>query len=56
MMIFIGCASLRLLDIGGNEIGDDGMKMICKELETNSSLTTLRMWNSGLSKKSNGCV
>ena len=32
-----------MLCIGENEIRDDGMKKICKELETDTTLTDLRI-------------
>jgi len=49
---FIGSA-LKILDIGGNKIGDSGMEILLEALQYKNSLTDLRMWNCGLSVKSN---
>ena len=45
-----GSPSLRALDVGGNEIGDIGVELLCKELQSNN-LTHLRIWGCGLSVK-----
>ena len=46
-----GNTALRVLDVGGNEIGDDGISMISEELQHNELLTKLLVWRCGLSVK-----
>ena len=49
-VIITGSTTLRVLDVGQNEIGDDGISMISEELQHNS-LTELILVNCGLSVK-----
>ena len=39
----IGSASLKALNVSGNDIGDDGMAVISEALQHNKSLTTLEI-------------
>ena len=48
-VIITGSTTLRVLDVGGNEIGDDGISMMSEELQHNNSLTKLIVANCGLS-------
>ena len=50
-VIITGSATLRVLDVGYNDIGDDGMAVISEALQHNKSLTTLRVVECGLSVK-----
>ena len=50
-VIITGSTTLRVLDVGGNQINDDGISMISEELQHNNSLTELGVANSGLSVK-----
>ena len=50
-VIITGSTTLRVLDVGGNEIGDDGISMISEELQHNNSLTKLSVWWCRLSVK-----
>ena len=43
--------TLQELNMGSNDIGDDGMAVISEALQHNKSLTTLRVWQCGLSVK-----
>ena len=43
--------SLQQLNMGGNDIGDDGMSSIANGLQYNKSLTKLNIQNCGLSVK-----
>ena len=47
--IFIDSASLRVLDVSKNEIGDHGAELICEELKHSSTLSDLSMFGCGLS-------
>ena len=40
-VIITGSATLRVLDVSRNDIGDDGMAVISEALQHNKSLTTL---------------
>ena len=51
MSINTGCATLRVLDIGGNDIGDEGLKILSEALQHNKSLTKLDIGQCGLSLK-----
>ena len=51
-VIITGSTTLRVLDVGVNDIGDDGISMISEELQHNNSLTELSVWECGLSVKS----
>ena len=44
-------ATLRVLNVGYNDIGDDGMAVISEALQHNKSLTTLGVERCGLSVK-----
>ena len=47
----IGNASLKALNVSGNDIGDDGMAVISEALQQNESLTTLEIAECELSVK-----
>ena len=46
-----GSATLRVLDVSYNDIGDKGMAIISEALQHDKSLTTLRVAQCGLSVK-----
>ena len=50
-VIITGSATLRELNVGYNDIGDDGMAVISEALQHNKSLTTLTVQECGLSVK-----
>ena len=50
-VIITGRTTLRVLDVGGNPISDNGMSMISEELQHNNSLTELGVERCGLSAK-----
>ena len=50
-VIITGSATLRMLDVSYNDIGDDGMAIISEALQHNKSLTTLNVRQCGLSMK-----
>ena len=50
-VIITGSATLRVLSVSWNDIGDDGMAVISEALQHNKSLTTLRVEKCGLSVK-----
>ena len=50
-VIITGSTTLRVLHVGGNQIGDDGISMISEELQHNNSLTKLIVERCGLSAK-----
>ena len=50
-VIITGSTTLRVLHVGGNVIGDDGISMISEELQYNNSLTELSVVWCGLSVK-----
>ena len=50
-VIITGSTTLRVLHVGWNEIGDDGISMISEELQHNNSLTELIVPSCGLSAK-----
>ena len=50
-VIITGSATLKVLDVGYNNIGDDGMAVISEALQHNKSLTTLEVDQCGLSVK-----
>ena len=50
-VIITGSATLRVLDVSFNDIGDDGMAVISEALQHNKSLTILRLAECGLSMK-----
>ena len=51
--IITGSKTLRVLNIGFNNIGDDGISTISMELQHNNSLTELSVAQCGLSEKGN---
>ena len=50
-VIITGSATLRVLNVSWNDIGDEGMAVISEALQHNKSLTTLRVVKCGLSVK-----
>ena len=50
-VIITGSATLRVLYVIHNDIGDDGMAVISEALQHNKSLTTLGVAECGLSVK-----
>ena len=50
-VIITGRTTLRVLNIGWNEIGDDGILMISEELQHNNSLSKMVVQHCGLSVK-----
>ena len=50
-VIITGSATLRVLDVSINDIGDDGMAVISEALQHNKSLTRLGVGGCGLSVK-----
>ena len=44
-----GSPSLRVLNVSENQIGDDGISLLC--LQRINTLTKLRVWDCGLSVK-----
>ena len=50
-----GSASLRILDVSSNPIGDDGILLISSELQYNNVLTKLKVAECGLSTKGIFC-
>jgi len=48
IVIITDSSTLRKLDIGGNFIGDDGMSLISRELQYNSTLTELWVAHCGI--------
>ena len=54
-VIITGSATLRVLDVSCNDIGDDGMAVISEALQHNKSLTRLEVVKCGLSVKGSYC-
>ena len=50
-VIITGSATLRVLYVSRNDIGDDGMAVISEALQHNKSLTSLGIRQCGLSVK-----
>jgi len=50
-VIVTDSASLRLLQIGKNHFGDDGVKLVVDHLHGSTTLTELRIHECGLSAK-----
>ena len=50
-VIITGSATLRVLKVSHNDIGDDGMAVISEALQHNNSLTILGVAKYGLSVK-----
>ena len=53
IFIIIDSATLRVLNVGRNDIGDDEMAIISQALQNNKSLTKLYVSECGLSVKGN---
>ena len=53
IVIIIDSATLRVLDVSRNDIGDDGMAVISEALQNSKSLTKLNVGECGLSVKGN---
>ena len=53
IVIIIDSATLRVLDVSYNDIGDDGMAVISEALQNSKSLTKLYVARCGLSVKGN---
>ena len=49
--IITGSATLRMLNVSHNNIGDDGMAVISEALQCNKSFTRLEVVHCGLSVK-----
>ena len=49
--VVTGSATLRVLDVTSNDIGDEGMAIISETLQHNKSLTILRVTQCGISVK-----
>ena len=49
--VITGSATLRVLDVSENDIGDEGMVIISEALQHNKSLTVLKVSRCGLSVK-----
>ena len=43
---------MKVLRVGGNVFGDDGMELLMEELQSNNTLADLGIWKCGLSVKS----
>jgi len=53
MCLHAACSLLRSLRIeGNNQIRDDGIEMLCKEIHNNSTLNDFHMYSWGISVKS----
>ena len=50
-VIITGSATLRVLHVSGNDIGDDWMAVISEALQHSTTLTTLEVGRCGLSVK-----
>ena len=50
-VIITGSASLRVLDVSGNPISDDGISLMVDHLYHNTTLNKLCVWHCGLSVK-----
>ena len=50
-VIITGSNTLRVFNVGGNKIGDDGISLISEELQHNNSLTELSVAQCGLTVK-----
>ena len=53
IVIIIDSATLRVLDVSWNDIGDDGMAVISEALQNSKSLTKLDVTRCELSVKGN---
>ena len=52
-IVITGSATLKVLDVSHNNIGDEGMEVISEVLQDNTSLTKLRVVKCGFSVKGN---
>ena len=52
IVIFTDSATLKVLDIGNNKIGDSGMLIIAEALKDSNTITELGLDQCGLSVKS----
>ena len=43
---------MKVLRVGGNVFGDDGMELLMVELQSNNTLADLGIWRCGLTVKS----
>ena len=53
IVIIIDSATLRVLDVSSNDIGDDGMAVTSEALQNSKSLTKLVVYACGLSVQGN---
>ena len=53
IVIIIDSATLRVLDVSNNDIGNDGMAVISEALQNSKSLTKLNVSDCGLSVQGN---
>ena len=53
IVIIIDSATLRVLNVSFNDIGDDGMAVLSEALQNNKSFTTLGVLACGLSVQGN---
>ena len=51
MFIITGIATLKVLHLGNNKFGDDGILMILEECQHSNTLIELSVENNGLSGK-----
>ena len=49
--LLVGNCTLQLLNVGSNAIGDDGISVIVEQLQHNTTLTGLNVYQCGLSVK-----
>ena len=54
-VIITGSATLKVLDVSNNDIGDEGMAIISEALQHNKSLTILDVLRCGLSVEGTVC-
>ena len=53
VVTLIDSDTFRVLHVGGNDIGDDGIAVISQALQNSKSLNTLDVYKCGLSVKGN---
>ena len=53
IVIIIDSATLRVLDVSSNDIGDDGIAVISEALQNSKSFTILNVYRCGLSVQGN---
>ena len=54
-IVIAGSATLRVLDVGDNDYGDNGMEVISKALRHNQLLTELYIYNCMIGVKGTQC-